>query len=578
MSLAAPQIERLQAPLVIGVTGHRDLRQHDLPHLEKLVRHVLGRLRERYPSTPLVVLSPLAEGADRLVARAGFAFGARLVVPLPLPAALYEQDFEEPGSVDEFRALLAQAECSFVLPPEPDLAAIRNPGLERDRRYELAGSYVVQQSQIFIALWDGVESGKVGGTSAMVKLRTEGRREARQFELQPLELFPVYHIVTPRRSNPNPAREAFQLREIYPPVFQHGQNGETYYAKALRNLDVFNRTIQDGTLLHEAADSRRGLVREKTPWLSGSLELALEQYAITDALAIRYHRKNVRTHAALHILVFVSFLCFVLFGEWGEFRPWWLFASLLVLAVALVTHRFGRRRAFDDESLDYRAVAEGARVRFFWRMAGVHESVSDNYLEEQRTELDWIRNALRAWDAAAGWPARTEAPENARPPVEFALKHWVEHQHRYFAKAARSNRERGEQIERSVKIAVYLVLAAAIGVAIAALVNSFFNYGWWDEPRREWLKWPLMAIDLLLAIGALSHHFGERMAYSEHSKLYRRMEEVFRSARAMAAERMQADDLDGARAVLLKLGQEALAENGGWVLLHRDRPLELPHP
>ena len=56
-------------PLVIGVTGHRDLCQQDVAALEDAVRNCLRELRGICPNTPFVLLSPLAEGADRLVAR-----------------------------------------------------------------------------------------------------------------------------------------------------------------------------------------------------------------------------------------------------------------------------------------------------------------------------------------------------------------------------------------------------------------------------------------------------------------------------------------------------------------------------
>jgi hypothetical protein len=36
------------------------------------------------------------------------------------------------------------------------------------------------------------------------------------------------------------------------------------------------------------------------------------------------------------------------------------------------------------------------------------------------------------------------------------------------------------------------------------------------------------------------------------------------------------DDLSEAQTLLRELGREALAENGDWVLLHRQRPLEMP--
>jgi len=583
MNHPAPQTVRLQAPLVIGVTGHRDLRPDDLPHLEQNVKHVFERLRERYGSTPLLVLSPLAEGADRLVARVGLLdeFGARLVVPLPMPAALYEADFEEPGSVHEFRELLARAGCAFVLPPAVDPESIRNPGPARDRRYELAGAYVVGQSQILIALWDGIESGKIGGTSAMVKLRTEGSRDEGECSLQPPELFPVYHILTPRRSHPNLAGQPFRLREIYPPVFDREEHGQAYYGKALRNLDQFNRHIQEegGRLLDEAARSKQTLLGRAHGEGSRSEAdaLALDQYAVADALAIRYQRNTVRTHWTLHVLVFLSFLCLVFFGELGEFQVWWLAASLILLLAALVTHRVGRRRALDNQALDYRAVAEGARVRFFWEAAGIQDSVADNYLDEQRTELDWIRNALRAWDAAS-CSAAAEGSENARAPLDFALKHWVEDQRHYFSKAARENRERAERIDFWVTGAVVGVLVVGLGMAGAAVAGYILKASWWEPPARDWLKWPMIAIEVLLASGGLLHHFGERMAYSEHGKQYRRMEEIFRNAKAILQDQLAANDIEAASACLRKLGQEALAENGDWVLLHRERPLELPHP
>ncbi len=576
-----PEPSRLGAPLVIGVSGHRDLRAEDLPHLERRVKRIFERLRARYPSTPLLVLSPLAEGADRLVAQVGLLpeFGARLAVPLPMPAALYEADFQEPGSVEEFRALLARADSVFEVPPSADPASIRNPGPARDTRYELAGAYVVHQSQILMVLWDGVDSGKVGGTSAMIKLRTEGPSDARECRLQPPELFPVYHIVTPRRSNPNPTGEPFRLREIYPPVFHRDERAEHYYSQGLRNLDQLNRQIRKGgdALLEEAAACKRNLLSASGETSRSARQaLALDQYGVADALAIRFQRKTVRAHWALHGLVLASFLCFVLFAERGEFRVYWLLLSLLLLAAGLVTHRLSRRHALDSLSQDYRALAEGARVRFFWDRAGIDESVPDNYLEALRSELDWIRQALRGWEVAAG--PKPDQLVDARASLNFVLKHWVEHERRYFLKKTNDNQRLEDRVHRIVTAAVTLPIVIAVAVALAAGLDTAFGYGWWEAPTREWLSKPMIAIDLLLAFGAVLHHFGERMAYREHAREYRKMESIFRTAHAIIQQQLAANDTAGARSCLRKLGQEALAENGEWVLLHRERPLELPHP
>ena len=71
-------------PLVIGVTGHRDLREKDVPTLTDRVKAVFDELAAQHPDTPLILLSPLAEGADRLVARAALQWAADLNVSLEL--------------------------------------------------------------------------------------------------------------------------------------------------------------------------------------------------------------------------------------------------------------------------------------------------------------------------------------------------------------------------------------------------------------------------------------------------------------------------------------------------------------
>src|SRR5512135_247682 len=94
--------DRDPLPLILGITGHRDLRPEDGADLEARVRAILEDLRKRYRDTPLVLLSPLAEGADRLAARVALDCGTRLIVPLPMSQDLYETDFETPASRADF--------------------------------------------------------------------------------------------------------------------------------------------------------------------------------------------------------------------------------------------------------------------------------------------------------------------------------------------------------------------------------------------------------------------------------------------------------------------------------------------
>jgi len=124
---AAPRLEAL--PIIVGVTGHRDLRPEDIPALESAVRGVFERFLTSYPTTPLVLLTPLAVGADRLAARVAIAMGIHFRVPLPMPEAEYRRDFS-PEENAEFDALLAEADERFTMPfvAGNDAENVRDPG------------------------------------------------------------------------------------------------------------------------------------------------------------------------------------------------------------------------------------------------------------------------------------------------------------------------------------------------------------------------------------------------------------------------------------------------------------------
>jgi len=157
-------------PLLVGVTGHRDLRREDIPRLETEVERVLDGIAERAAGELIVVVSALAEGADRLVASVGVGRGCRLVAALPMSPEVYEEDFETEESREEFRRLLNRADRWFAVSE----GRVDDPAGDRVLCYALAGAWLVWNCRALIALWDGLETGKAGGTSEVVRYAREG--------------------------------------------------------------------------------------------------------------------------------------------------------------------------------------------------------------------------------------------------------------------------------------------------------------------------------------------------------------------------------------------------------------------
>ena len=170
-----------EAPLRVGVTGHRSL-----GHVEAVAAAVdlaLTRVMEVHPDRRLVVVSSLAEGADRIVVRRALERdGAALVAVLPFRPDDYATDFVSAESRKEFAGLLQRA--SEVI--------VKEAAGSREACYEAAGHTVLDQSDVLIAVWDGGPPQGRGGTAEIVsEARARGLPLAWVRARRPDDLSPV---------------------------------------------------------------------------------------------------------------------------------------------------------------------------------------------------------------------------------------------------------------------------------------------------------------------------------------------------------------------------------------------------
>jgi hypothetical protein len=141
----AVHIRKYALPLVVAVTGHRDLAAAERDGIARLVDEFLLSLVRDFPDRRIQVMSSLADGADRIVARSALSLGVELIAPLPMEPREYCKDFGTPESRAEFEDLSSQASLLLVLPPEsPD----------RDRLYAQLGVFLSAHCHILLAIWN----------------------------------------------------------------------------------------------------------------------------------------------------------------------------------------------------------------------------------------------------------------------------------------------------------------------------------------------------------------------------------------------------------------------------------------
>jgi hypothetical protein len=179
----------------IGVTGHRKL--DDPAAVEALVKEAIDAEVEKLlpeesrqriervrragaAAISFRVLSPLAEGADRVVARAVLDYpDARLDAVLPLAMEDCLEDFVTEESRKEFQELLGRCGKPVLLRTRRIRDDRHDPEAQAELRrdaYADVGRYVVDHCDVLIAVWDGQPSRSRGGTAEIVQYGREQKR------------------------------------------------------------------------------------------------------------------------------------------------------------------------------------------------------------------------------------------------------------------------------------------------------------------------------------------------------------------------------------------------------------------
>jgi hypothetical protein len=621
-------------PLVIGATGHRDLREQDIPELERAVAEVIERLKRDYlhgdKETPIIVLSSLAEGADRLIARVAMAQGAKLIAPLPMEPDEYRHDFEhglKPHAAAEFDRLLASAVAVPVMP----FAENNSPGNVREEsrralQYREVGRFIVRHCHVLIALWNGDEqNAAVGGTAEVVRFKREGIplevTGSARFSLDAPEIGPVVHIVTPRakpgdiatgvgtrpwgadierlclegkvQERQAEAWEAFAVQTALTRRFNGEAADLARDSKRARNLEKSQNYLFDDP----EEDRQKKISGEPAKQLAMSLVphwCTLYQFA--DTLAQERQAQFRLDWKILFGLGFAAIVSFEVLTHLAFDRHWlyWLLgAYAFIFSAVFGWFIYARRREHQERFLDYRALAEALRVAVFWKLVGIGwppqggsppvqsivdlssgDSVANAYPIRQPRELDWVKSCLRTLELLDAEKSPAKVGHNVETDGHaWASAFWVHGQLAFFSRRGPAHEDEADKLLRwsSALVVLSIVFAAGLCLADYGLLGRTL---WWDHlesPHRV----AIFLIGLLPGLAAVVAGYSERLALEAQARQYDRMRALFARAHELLQSRPRVA-FQQIQALYGELGAEAMKETAEWVAIYRQRPIRPP--
>jgi SMODS and SLOG-associating 2TM effector domain 1 len=514
---------RVPLRLRVGVTGHRAL--SDERAIGDRVDEALARLRAIVPSTsttPVLfeVVSPLGEGADRIVAARVLADPtAILEVPLPLPSENYEEDFTSDDSRRLFHDLVARAERVWVV-----------GGSDRIDAYRRVGEYVVDSCDVLIAVWDGRPSRGTGGTADILRL-------AREQEM------PVFVIS---------AEPPFVVREErMPPSFDLFDDVDRYNRMALPTRPGRATPLIPSSV--EPSGEEGGALQRLLSW-------AEPFYGRADAVARRCRTRFVWASRLLFLLSAFAILAVAISAESHDHRLSQGFATVEVaLMVAALALWLAVRRRLHARWITARFLAERLRSAVFLAFAGQEELVQATPDGAYRaTTQEWLTRILREiWRSRP----REEPPERKVEEVkDLSCVAWVDPQIAYY-------RRRGESHATAFTTLTIMSAALFVGAIAAAIMDA-----------KEVLpgNGHQIIVVLSIALPAFAGALTGVAALEQHARHAERFRLIAHRLAELRERLVRAPDLGSFGDVAHRVDAELRTEGDAWIDVMRFHDVEFP--
>jgi len=418
-------------PIVIGVTGHRDLRSEDIPELEKIIKNKIVKLKDTYSSSPFLMLSSLAEGADQLCAKIAIELGIELKCPLPRDLESFKEDFKG-KALPEFEDYLSHATEYFVVPdsePRDNLNSLknslRNDDFYREVRhfgYRQAGIYIASRSHVLLALHDGnppIDEG-VGTAEAIDFKINHNYNNIKGPYFKTSDEGVVMQIKTPREKNPN-IDDPFKVN-ILPK--------KDIMDEILDKTNQFNKDVDKSPTPSSSRLFDEDIIAKSTD----ETKVIASLKAYSGKISRKYRDKHI---LALKIFSGAAFAILATFMIYDLLKSNLAIVIYTIIIILGLIYLYIDKGKVHRKYLEYRVLSECLRVQFYLTLLNIRYDVYEGLTWIQKNDTPWIAIGIKS--------ILIGKEENQKIDPEDVKKEWIDGQLSY-------HQEKLEETEKQYKL------------------------------------------------------------------------------------------------------------------------------
>ena len=526
-------------PFIISVTGHIDIDEQSLEFAKQELNTLFTQLNNKLSDTPIYLMSALAEGSDRIVAKEALKNKIKLICPLPFEKDEYKKDFSSEESKTEFEDLLSKSVNSYSIGyDEPN----GKEQIDRSVQYKKIGRHLNDNCNMLIALWDEKIIDKEGGTSWVVSHKEQNNTDTLY---DGLDGNAIIIIPIKRKNRPDDEKATDSVKHKY---LGNRINNEKKFFKLLEELNNVNSLLTKDNIQHDSKNT---------------FEIFRDYF---DSKAIKYQSSVKKSTTYMMIFSWIAVLSLELLHNFTILWTMFVYAFVILFMFGYFYFKINKDK-IEDNFIFYRGLCEALRVQQYWDTAGIKKTVSKFYLKKHYSNLVWIKLALKNIYVLKYFINN----EPQKTDIQFVKDDWIDGQLNYFNDKLEMRKEKYYNLEHTEH---FLYKSGLILTVITFLVflGEFFHIeiGLTHEELSFLFHSVLFLSGMLLVTAAfIGEKYLHMTGYKEEIKNFGILQLIFQKAQILLKEEKVDQKL-----IIEQLGKEALEENTQWVLLHDGRKIK----
>ena len=275
---------------------------------------------------------------------------------------------------------------------------------------------------------------------------------------------------------------------------------------------------------------------------------------IADSLSLQNQKKYITCLKCLALVGMTMVAAFLFYDDFELPQMIFVYAALMIAGAVII--RISNKNKHHENYINYRLLAEVARVQLVLDGAGIMKNAAEYFSYTMKDDTAWIRDLIANADHIAN-----------RLTSEELKELWLNDQHDYHVNA---EKKVSKQLRTNDRTSAAVKLAVIVIVVIACIIECIPDIDIMSMPGRITIKGGvLIAVGLLSMISFfLSSYYGKlnlERKRNDHIKMAKLYKEV----------------LDNTKDSLLteetieKTAREEILENGNWYSYMKENRLTL---